>query len=98
MVHTRTRLQRCLFSVLCLPLHLLRAHRILAGYQALADECALRCRRLWLTLDPRHLSKASRAQLEARSKGWLQLRVASLGEGEGRANDEGEGHADAAVL
>jgi hypothetical protein len=34
-------------------------------------------------LEPRQLSKASRAQLEARSKGWLQLRVAKLPEAQG---------------
>jgi hypothetical protein len=38
-------------------------------------------------LDPRQLSKASRAHLEARSKGWLQLRVAKLPEAEGHTNE-----------
>jgi hypothetical protein len=96
MVHVRTLAK--LPAQCCLLTPSPAARRTLAGYQALADECALRCRRLWLTLDARQLSKASRAQLEARSKGWLQLRVASLAEDEGHISDEDAGHEDAAMV
>jgi hypothetical protein len=45
------------------------------GYQALADECALKRRRLWLIFRPGNVTSTEMEQLAARSNGWLRIRV-----------------------